>query len=94
MFMIRQEQWKYVYYPGYPPQLFDLENDPDESIDLGQAAGYEKTRAELEAALREITDPDAVNQAAFASQAALIDALGGREAVLGITDFDHSPVPI
>lgn len=27
-FMIRAGKWKYVYYVGYPPQLFDLEGDP------------------------------------------------------------------
>lgn len=94
MFMIRKNQWKFVYYPGYPPQLFDIENDPQESIDLGQVTGYEKICAELEGLLREITDPDIANEAAFASQATLIDELGGREGVLDIGDFDHSPVPI
>ena len=29
-FMVRTERWKYVAYPGYPGQLFDLENDPEE----------------------------------------------------------------
>ena len=37
MFMIRWRQWKYVYFVGYRPQLFDLETDPGEARDLAGA---------------------------------------------------------
>ena len=30
-YMIRTDRWKYVHFKGYPPQLFDLENDPTNS---------------------------------------------------------------
>ncbi|HYP70299.1 MAG TPA: sulfatase-like hydrolase/transferase [Variovorax sp.] len=33
--MVRTKKWKYVDWDGYRPQLFDLENDPDELTDLG-----------------------------------------------------------
>lgn len=33
--MVRDKRWKYVYYRGFPPQLFDLEHDPNEFNDLG-----------------------------------------------------------
>ena len=32
--MLRRDRWKYVVYAGYPPQLFDMEDDPQELIDL------------------------------------------------------------
>ena len=35
-FMIRKGSYKYVYYVGMPPQLFDLDDDPQETRDLGQ----------------------------------------------------------
>ncbi|MCG8491569.1 MAG: sulfatase-like hydrolase/transferase [Sneathiellales bacterium] len=35
-YMIRSEKWKYISFDGFPPQLFDLENDPNELEDLGQ----------------------------------------------------------
>lgn len=35
-YMLRSRRWKYVHFTGYPPQLFDLQNDPDEFHDLGQ----------------------------------------------------------
>jgi len=34
-YMIRTERWKLVYFKNFPPQLFDMENDPDEFNDLG-----------------------------------------------------------
>ena len=46
-FMIRTDRWKYVHFMGYRPQLFDLENDPDEFVDLGADAGYADVRAEM-----------------------------------------------
>ena len=35
--MWRQGPWKYIRYAGHPPQLFDLENDPEEISDLAQS---------------------------------------------------------
>jgi len=43
-YMIRDERWKYMLWEGYPPQLFDLENDPDEFKDLGRDPAYEDVR--------------------------------------------------
>ncbi len=46
-FMIRNKKWKYIYYKGFPSQLFDLENDPDEFVDLGQSLDHIKIREEM-----------------------------------------------
>ena len=46
-YMIRNNRWKYVYYKGFSPQLFDLRNDPDEFNDLGQSKDYSKIREEM-----------------------------------------------
>lgn len=43
-YMIRTEHWKYVHFIGFPPQLFDLLNDPDEFRDLGRDPDYAETR--------------------------------------------------
>ena len=32
----RERRWKYVRWQGFAPQLFNLEDDPDEYVDLGQ----------------------------------------------------------
>ncbi len=36
MFMLRRGEWKYVEYPGYPTQLFNLREDPDEVKNLAK----------------------------------------------------------
>ena len=39
LIMIRDARWKYVHAEGFRPMLFDLENDPQELVDLGGTAG-------------------------------------------------------
>lgn len=91
-FMVRVGRWKYVYYPGFAPQLFDMEADPHEQRDLGLSAQHADIRERCHAALTGICDPDAVNDLCFADQAALIDELGGPAGILNIENFDHTPV--
>jgi len=44
--MIRDQRWKYVHVLGYRDMLFDLDEDPDELVDLGGCEDAE-TRAVL-----------------------------------------------
>lgn len=46
-YMVRTERWKYVYFRGFPPQLFDLHNDPNEFEDLGCSPKHEAIRQEM-----------------------------------------------
>jgi choline-sulfatase len=81
VFMLREQNLKLVYYVGMPPQLFDLEADPDEVHDLvREGTGLDRAQA-LEAKLRRICDPEAVDAQAKASQRAWAERWGGREAV-------------
>jgi len=41
---IQTSRWKYILHERFRPQLFDLDNDPDEFIDLGQDPGYASVR--------------------------------------------------
>ena len=45
--MLRDERWKYVHWQGFRPQLFDLEADPDELVDLGRDPALAAVRDEL-----------------------------------------------
>ncbi len=36
-YMLRTEQWKYVLFEGFRPQLFDMTLDPKEQKDLGNS---------------------------------------------------------
>jgi len=52
--MIHDGRYKLIYYPaGNRTQLFDLQNDPQELVDLGGASELEPVRAQLTAKLIE-----------------------------------------
>jgi arylsulfatase A-like enzyme len=46
-FMVRTEEWKYVHWTGFRPQLFDLDADPRELLDLGADPGLAEVRARM-----------------------------------------------
>jgi choline-sulfatase len=92
-FMIRKGQFKFVYYVGMPPQLFDLDADPQERRDLARDDGYRGVVKDCEVALRQLVDPEAADRQAFADQADRLAAEGGAEAVLARGGFGFSPVP-
>ena len=92
-FMIRQGDWKYVHYAGgYRPQLFNMADDPDELNDLGCDERHEGKVVEMQGLLTQILDPEEVNQQAFADQDKMVELYGGREAVLGVPSFNHTPI--
>lgn len=92
-FMIRKGRWKYNHYVGFPPELFDLENDPDELVDLGQDPSHAGIRDDMEAELHKVCDPVAVDRQAKADQAVLVEANGGRDAVIARGGFGATPPP-
>lgn len=73
-FMIRQGDWKLLYYMRAPHQLFNLREDPDELVNLWEREP--EVAARLEKELRKICDPEEVNALAHdweARQLAEID---------------------
>ena len=96
-FMVRWGRWKYVHYVNYEPQLFDLEDDPEELVDLAPQAQSDpklaSVLAEGERHLRAICDPEAVNARCFADQKRRIAELGGVKACRNAYVFNHTPTP-
>jgi len=94
-YMLRDRRYKYIYHVDAPAQLFDLLADPDELQDLALAPDAQTSQllAEYESRLRGIMDPEAVDRRAKADQAARIESLGGREAVIARGVFTNSPAP-
>jgi choline-sulfatase len=92
-FMIRRGRYKYIHYVGYAAMLFDLENDPHERHDLAAQAEFRGTLAACEAQLRATVDIDAVERLARADQQAMIERLGGKEAIMRRGAVRHSPPP-
>lgn len=51
--MLRDVRWKYIAYDGFRPQLFDLQEDPHEYVDLGLSLAHAEIRTRLDARLFE-----------------------------------------
>ena len=92
-FMLRKGRWKYHYYVRFPPELFDLEADPQELRDLALDPAYADVLREMEAALRCIADPEAVDRQAKADQRALIERFGGVDKASHIGAKGATPAP-
>ena len=63
--MWRQGPWKYIRYAGYPPQLFNLEDDPEEIDNL--APSRPDIVQNLNARLESLVDFDAADAQAKAN---------------------------
>jgi choline-sulfatase len=92
-YLLRDGKDKLVYHVNMPRQHFDLEADPQETNDLAISGGADATADALEAKLREMLDPEAVNQRAMADQLAHADRHGGVDAVRDRGTFSYTPVP-
>jgi choline-sulfatase len=91
--MLRKGRWKYVHCVRYRPQLFDLETDPEELVDLAGDPARRATLRDLEAELRRFCDPEEVDARAKRRQAELLARHGGREAALARGDLNYTPAP-
>ena len=92
-FMLRKGRWKYHYYVGFRPELFDLENDPDELLDLADDPQYAAVLRGMESGLREICDPEKVDALAKADQRAMIERFGGLDAAAKVGATGATPAP-
>ncbi len=70
IFMIRRDQWKYVWSAADPPQLYDLSNDRNELNNLAGRAGHVATAAAFEAEVHQRWDAEQIDGQVRASQLA------------------------
>ena len=61
-FMVRKDQYKYIYIRNEQHQLFNLEKDPGEWLNLCGNPEYAEIVKELRSAVLEHFDPDAVEE--------------------------------
>jgi choline-sulfatase len=92
-YMTRVGKYKFMYYVGMPPMLFDLEADPEELLDLAADPLYKEVLQQCELELRKLVDPEAADRAAKLAQTEKIVANGGKEAILERGGFRFSPPP-
>ncbi|MEM7463282.1 MAG: sulfatase-like hydrolase/transferase, partial [Pseudomonadota bacterium] len=93
-YMIRRGRYKYIHYVGFPPELYDLEDDPEELSNLAMSPEYSGVLREFEAQLENILDPIATDRAAKADQQVLIEKYGGRDAVANKHSASATPAPV
>lgn len=93
-FMLRDGALKLIYHVGMPAQLFNLEDDPRELVDLAAGAGDTSNKvAELERKLRQICNPEEVDSLAKSDQRRLAERYGGEEKIAGFTSIAATPPP-
>jgi len=92
-FMVRKGRWKFHYYVRFRPELFDLESDPEELHDLTQDPRFANVVRDMEAELRRICDPEAVDALAKRDQRAMIERLGGAQVASRMGAGGATPVP-
>ena len=96
MFMVANRKWKLIHCEGgYRPILFDLENDPDELVDLGTSAEHADVIAEMYDHL--FAWARRPSQRTTRSEQQLIEMRTksrGRGVVLGIYDENDAPLDL
>jgi choline-sulfatase len=92
-YMLRQDRWAYHHYVGFSPELFNIQEDPGQTINLATDALHQGTCQKFEALLSQMLDPQKIDLQAKADQDRLIDRVGGRQAALQLGPTGASPVP-
>jgi len=90
-FMIRKGRWKYNYYVGFEPELFDLHEDPEETVNVAQK--HPDIVALLHVDLLAICDPNEVDALAHDDQDKMVESYGGREKALQLGAPGATPPP-
>ena len=95
LFMIADKRWKFMYAEGMRPQLFDMDNDPFEYVDLGETGACVDTLALMYDRLGQWARR--LSQRTTRSDAQIIAERGrssARGVTLGVYDADEIPAPL
>lgn len=92
-FMVRKGRWKYHYYVRFEPELFDLEQDPEELWNLAPDPAHAEVLREMEAELRRICDPETMDALCKEDQRRMIDGYGGPQRASQMGSKGATPAP-
>ena len=92
MTMVFDGRYKFIHCLGFPPMLYDLQEDPKELVDLGRDSGYQLPRAYLSELMLDWS-AGLKNQVTTASnqQGKYIDTSASRGILIGY--WDQASVP-
>ncbi len=88
-FLIRKSDWKYIYFTGEEPLLFNVKDDPAEFRNLAGKPETAARQRELHAHLTSLVDPDAVTERAFAAQQKILESMVRRMSRQEFYDYMH-----
>jgi len=74
-FLIREGDWKYLYFTGDEPLLFNLREDPGEFRNLAGDRRHAAVRQRMHARLESLVNPDEITHKAFQKQDAVLKGL-------------------
>ena len=92
-FMLRKDNFKFIYHVDMPKQLFDLAADPREENDLLENGASHPAADDLERTMRQYIDPEQINARSKADQKVHMERFGGAEEVRKAGVFSVSPIP-
>ncbi len=92
-FMLREGSLKYIHYVAYPAQLFDLQRDPEELVDVAADPAYAEALERCRQRLLAMLDPYEVDARAKRRQSELLARHGGRDVALARGDLGFTPAP-
>jgi choline-sulfatase len=95
-FFLRRESDKLIYHAGMPRELYDLQADPNETrnrLDDADDLVAQRLANDLEAQLRDICDPEAVDARAKSDQRDRVQQMGGNEVVSKMGGLTRTPPP-
>ncbi len=92
-YMLRSGQWKLIYYVRHEPELFNLDDDPEELNNLAALVEHAEVLRQLVGELEAICNPEETDLAAKRDQQALIEHHGGRERARSVGAPAATPPP-
>lgn len=96
MFMVADKKWKLIHFEGdHRPMLFDLKNDPQELVDLGDSADHTEVIEAMYAKLFAWTRRQ--SQRTTRSEAQLIEMRTNnrnRGVIIGVYDENETPLEL
>ena len=100
VYMVVNEDWKFIHAPGFDPVLFDRKADPQEFMDLGRSADHAGARVQMFGLLsnwalqyRQRETYDAAAAAKFTGIEEKVGVLIGYWNEDDLIDAKHAPLP-